>query len=74
MALTTEQRLQQLEVTVALLEASIKKVVLQMNNTASKTTVNRAIAYLKIEIETAQNLLTQLQNNLEIHFEQTEIQ
>lgn len=72
--MTTEQRLKALEVSVNLLELTVNKLVTQMNNTASKTTVNRALALTQVDILSIQQTLTQLQNNIELFFEQNKIQ
>lgn len=74
MPLTTEQRLQQLELTVASLEAMITAMTTKLNSVASKTVINRALAMNQITLDSIQSRLTTIENALKLHFENGKIQ
>ncbi len=74
MPLTTEQRLQQLELTVASLEAMIIAMTTKLNSVASKTVINRALAMNQITLDSIQSRLTTIENALKLHFENGKIQ
>lgn len=74
MALTTEQRLAQLELTVASLEAVVTALTTKLNSAASKTVINRSLAMHQITLDSIQSRLTTIENALTLHFENGKIQ
>lgn len=72
--MTTEQRLQQLELLVAQLVAIVQDLTTKMNSAASKTTVNRALAMNALTMASIESRLEVIESALKLYFQHAQIQ